>query len=85
MAPGTNRISIHPYLLTAIITVVTAAFVAWGLISVNNVKTTRNEKDITEIKTEMKTKADKEDITMIHDILKEIKTDIKDIKDGKDK
>ena len=76
-------------LLTAIIAVITGAFAAWGIISVNNVKVSRAEKDIIENKAEIRRldqeKADKETVTLIFKAIDEIKLDIKEIKDGKDK
>jgi hypothetical protein len=80
-------------LLAAIISVITGAFAAWGLISVNNVRTIQNTKDITRIETELKAevrnldecKAERETVELIFGAIEEIKADIKEIKDGKDK
>jgi len=88
MTIGANKgITIHPALLYVVIAVVSSAFIAWGVVSVNNVKIDRNEKDIIENKVETKRldkeKADKADINRIYDILNEMKADIKDIKNGK--
>ena len=80
-------ITIHPALLYIIMAIISGVFVAWGIISVNNTRVTRNEKDILENKTEIKRldkeKADETDINRIYDILNGIKADIKDIKDGR--
>ena len=88
MAIDANKgLTIHPALLYIIMAIISSAFVAWGVVSVNNVKIDRNEKDIIENKAEIKKldkeKADESDINRIYDILNEMKADIKDIKNGK--
>lgn len=87
MRLNNNSISIHPGLLIIILGIISGAFVAWGIISVNNVKVSRNEKDILENKVELKRidqeKADKTDVNRIYKILDEIQKDIKDIKNGR--
>jgi len=88
MTIGANKgIMIHPALLYVIMAIISSAFIAWGVVSVNNVKIDRNEKDIIENKVETKRldkeKADKADIDRIYNILDEIQKDIKDIKNGR--
>ena len=68
-----NKTIMPPWLATVILAVISAAFVAWGIISVNNVRITRAEQDIQ--KQELK-------IDKIYDLLNEMKLDIKDIKNG---
>jgi len=88
MTIGANKgITIHPALLYVIVAVISSAFIAWGVVSVNNVKIDRNEKDILENKVELKRidqeKADKTDVNRIYKLLDEIQKDIKEIKNGK--
>ena len=71
-------VTLPQWLLTLVISIVSAGIIAWGTISVNNVRITRNEKDI-------QLKADKDEVNRIYKILDEIKADIKDLKNAKSK
>ena len=71
-------VTLPQWLLTIILSVATAGFIVWGTISINNVRITRNEKDI-------QLKADKDEVNRIYKILDEIKGDIKDLKNAKNK
>ena len=69
-------VTLPQWLLTLVISIVSAGIIAWGTISVNNVRITRNEKDI-------QLKADKDEVGRIYKILDEIKAEIKDLKNAK--
>ena len=69
-------VTLPQWLLTLVISIVSAGIIAWGTISVNNVRITRNEKDI-------QLKADKDEVNRIYKILDEIKAEIKDLKNAK--
>ena len=69
-------VTLPQWLLTLVISIVSAGIIAWGTISVNNVRITRNENDI-------QMKADKEEVNRIYKILDEIKADLKDLKNAK--
>ena len=71
-------VTLPQWLLTLVISIVSAGIIAWGTISVNNVRITRNENDI-------QMKADKEEVNRIYKILDEIKADLKDLKNAKSK
>ena len=69
-------VTLPQWLLTLVISIVSAGIIAWGTISVNNVRISRNENDI-------QLKADKNEVNRIYKILDEIKGDIKDLKNAK--
>jgi biopolymer transport protein ExbB/TolQ len=79
MTINNKPMSVPPWMASIIMGVITAAFVAWGVISVSNVRITRAEQDIQQLQSQ---KADTKDIDMVYDLLKELKADIKEIKNG---
>lgn len=69
-----KSITIPQWLLSTIISVVTAIIVAWGLVSELRVKTAANEQDIMVLQ---KTKVSDREFQIICDDIKTIKEDIK--------
>jgi len=65
MTESRNRVVMPAWLITVIVSVLTAGFVAWGTISSINVKVNRNEKDLEE-------KVDRKEFIMLYNRLGKI-------------
>lgn len=75
-----KMIEIPQYLLSGIVTVVTAAFIAWGTVSIIETKVCRNEEDIERLRVE---KVSRDEFNIILNRFDEIERKIDEINKSK--
>ena len=77
MVVNRNKTVVLPaWLITVIVSVLTAGFVAWGAISSINVKVNRNERDL-------QTKIDREEFRQVYERLGKIEDAIMGLRDDR--